>query len=133
MAEQAITYQLESKCKAGGSGITPACAKIPSVATVAYTFSPAAKLVAVRTAKSSLEEILTAPNILSQSVTVLHSPCAHIPGGTLRLILSKKSKLKLILLTAAVFPGDWVRNGCIRGALKDCAWPSSSMENGGES
>ena len=64
-AEHAITYQLESKCKAGGSGITPARARRPSVATVAYTFSPAAKLVAVRTAKSSLEGILTAPNILS--------------------------------------------------------------------
>jgi hypothetical protein len=71
MAAHAITYQLESKCKAGGSGITPVCAKIPSVATVAYTFSPAAKLVAVRTAKSSLEEILTAADILSQLVTLL--------------------------------------------------------------
>src|SRR5580692_12677958 len=64
--EHAITYQLESKCSAGGSGITPACARRPSVATVAYTFSPAAKLIAVRAAKSSLDGILTGLSILNQ-------------------------------------------------------------------
>ena len=61
-----ITYQLESRCRDGGRGIHPACARRPSVATVAYTFSPAAKLIAVRAAKSSLDGILTGLSILNQ-------------------------------------------------------------------
>ena len=77
-AQDAITYQLESKCKAGGSGITPACARRPSVATVAYTFSPAAKQIAVRTAKSWLAGILTARNILSQPGNGLHQRRANV-------------------------------------------------------
>ena len=36
----------------------------------------------------------------------------------MRLISSKKLKMKLILLTAAVWPSDWVQIGCIRGALE---------------
>src|ERR1700694_1618705 len=49
----AITYQLATRCKAGGKDSTPKWASSPRVATVAYTFSPAAKLTATSRATSS--------------------------------------------------------------------------------
>src|SRR5438309_2247023 len=48
-----ITYQLESISRAGGNESTPRRAKSPSVATVAYRFNPAAKLVATSAATIS--------------------------------------------------------------------------------
>ena len=47
-----MTHQLASRCKGEGSIKRFACASSPSVATVAYTFSPAAKLTATSSATS---------------------------------------------------------------------------------
>src|SRR5262249_44669119 len=48
-----ITHQLVNRCSVGGSSTSPPCASRPSVASVAYTLRPAAKLVATSSPTSS--------------------------------------------------------------------------------
>src|SRR5882724_954771 len=53
-----ITHQLASTSNPGGNASTPTCDSTPRVATVAYRFSPAAKLVATTVATTSFAGIL---------------------------------------------------------------------------
>src|SRR5216684_5986541 len=59
-----ITHHLASTSNAGGSANTPKCASSPSVATVAYKFRPAAKLVATTAATISSAGIFIGPRVL---------------------------------------------------------------------
>src|SRR6202158_4233008 len=62
----AITHQLESRCRPEGKSSRPAWVRSPSVATVAYTLRPAAKLTATINPASS-----EPPNFMSASISRL--------------------------------------------------------------
>jgi hypothetical protein len=64
------------------------------VATVAYTFNPAAKLIAVSMAKSALEGILTASNILCQVEAGLQSQREILFPSAENQILQRNSGLE---------------------------------------
>ena len=76
-----ITHQLVSAYSPGGNASIPQCPSNPSVATVAYKFSPAAKLVATTAATISFDGIFIKLRFIAVGFTT--SSVQHLPGSRL--------------------------------------------------